>query len=974
MYRFKASKYKNAAAKIPKKEGWICDISVGSPQSCGNHIKASCALIAFNVDNAGGGSLAVVPINDSGRKSKSMPLLHAHSQLVTDLDFSPFNDYLLATCSLDCSIKIWNLPEGGLTESLSTPEISLPTQDRKVENVLFHPSADNILATSVSKTVKIWDITQQQEKIVLEGPKDQLQGLSWKQDGSLLATTSKDKKVRIFDPRSQTIASEVNGHGNIKDSRVCWLGDRDMLLSTGFSISRERQFYLWDTRNMGSKLSSESMDSSTGTIMPFFDPDTNMLFLAGKADTTVKFLELTDSDPYITLASNYMGDVQQKGVAMVPKRALNVMTGEVNRLLQLTQHAVVPITYQVPRKTYRDFHEDLFPDTLSGEPAMTSDQWLEGQNTQVSTTSLNPKKQSSATPSKRSQVLKSTNTTSNTAVKEEGTVNVQGASKKPDIPTKPNDKPALPTKPNLKSENDNSLQNIPVEKEADRENNDATQSAAVESSGPDALPEMTQNAAAQEEPPRQEEAQAKSNKFNVMYTSKFRHIEGVTQHKNTHVSNIRNLSMSTFGECDGFHANSEFAAIPLSGAGGLIAILDLKKPGRLPDTGLPVLQNGSTVMDFAWDPFNNRRIAVACDDAVIRVWEIPEGGLTETLTEPEIILKGHMEKIYFVKFHPLASDLLLSASYDMTMRLWDLEMYDERITLQGHSDQIFNATWSPDGVYLATVSKDTRVRIYNPRKSISPIKEGPGPEGSRGARLIYACNGQLLVIFGFNKQSTRQIRVYSTEDLSSPVTTVDLFTSPATLIPYYDEDTSVVFCTGKGDRTVLAFEVTTQSPYLIELSAFRCENIHQAISFLPKTECDVKQVEVAKALRLTKTTIEPVVFKVPRVKMEFFQDDLYPDTKVAWQPAMNACEWISGENKALETMSLKPNGMTALSDAPKAAPVKKKYESYKELEEYKSDEQKKQELLDAMHIKLEARDEPLPQDLMEGADDDEWDD
>ena len=33
------------------------------------------------------------------------------------------------------------------------------------------------------------------------------------------------------------------------------------------------------------------------------------------------------------------------------------------------------------------------------------------------------------------------------------------------------------------------------------------------------------------------------------------------------------------------------------------------KPCRLPDSGIPVIQCGSTVMDFVFDPFNNHRIA-----------------------------------------------------------------------------------------------------------------------------------------------------------------------------------------------------------------------------------------------------------------------------------------------------------------------------------------------------------------------------
>lgn len=45
-----------------------------------------------------------------------------------------------------------------------------------------------------------------------------------------------------------------------------------------------------------------------------------------------------------------MMDAQNKGMASVPKRAMNVMDCEVMRLLQLTQHAIVPVSYIVPRK------------------------------------------------------------------------------------------------------------------------------------------------------------------------------------------------------------------------------------------------------------------------------------------------------------------------------------------------------------------------------------------------------------------------------------------------------------------------------------------------------------------------------------------------------------------------------------------------------------------------------------------------
>lgn len=63
-------------------------------------------------------------------------------------------------------------------------------------------------------------------------------------------------------------------------------------------------------------------------------------------------MEVTDKDPYLIEGIRHSGE-QTKGACLVPKRALNVMQGEVNRILQLTSTSVIPVTYQVPRKTYR---------------------------------------------------------------------------------------------------------------------------------------------------------------------------------------------------------------------------------------------------------------------------------------------------------------------------------------------------------------------------------------------------------------------------------------------------------------------------------------------------------------------------------------------------------------------------------------------------------------------------------------------
>lgn len=103
--------------------------------------------------------------------------------------------------------------------------------------------------------------------------------------------------------------------------------------------------------------------------------------------------------------------------------------------------------------------------------------------------------------------------------------------------------------------------------------------------------------------------------------------------------------------------------------------------------------------------------------------------------------------------------------------------------------------------------------------------------------------------------------------MSAPLNTVGLDVSPAILMPFYDEDSSTLFCTGKGDSTIYAFEITDEAPHICPLSHHRCTNLHQGLSFLTKNHCDVSSVEFAKALRLTNNTVEPLSFTVPRIKV-----------------------------------------------------------------------------------------------------------
>ncbi|KAK6173712.1 hypothetical protein SNE40_017118 [Patella caerulea] len=971
-WRFKASKYKNAVLKFPKREEMISELPVGSlGQSFGNHIKASSQYVVFNTDLSAGGNLGYLPLNTQGKQNRqNIPLIQAHVDFVTDFDFSPFDDYLLATVSQDKSIKIWLLPEEGSSDNITEPVVTLPEQDRKIENVVWNTMADGILAASTNKSVKIFDVTQSKELFELEGHKDIVQSIGWHGNGVFLATSCKDKKLRLFDSRTASVVQEGAGCPNLKETRVLCLGNRDQLITTGFNQSRSRIVQLHDTRNLSSVLDGNTFDTSTGILMPLYDSDTGMLFLAGKGDTSLRYLEVNEKDPYFV--ENCVERTEQiKGIAMVPKRGVDVMAGEVTRIMILAQNCIIPTPVVVPRKSYRDFHDDLFPETSTGEPSLSPQQWINGDNSQLKLMSLNPAKRPTLA-SGRGNVFNPTTTSVTTPVVNNTPVTngVDTSSSKESTPDNPL---TTETKPDITSPKPSSTISNSTTTNYQQDN---TSSEVISSNSTNSSTDNNQGNVVEEQnvkPVKPEKPVKPSKPFTGVRQSKYRHLHGTLLHRSQNIENIRNVDRTVPGESDMFHANNVRCVVPIEGAGGLLAVIELANTGRLPDTGVAYLQHGSKVTDYVWDPFDDSRLVVCCDDAKIRVWRIPEGGLTETLMEPEFYLRGHTEKIYFARFHPMAKDLLVTSAYDMRVKFWDLSDRTEIMEITEHPDQVFCCAWSPDGKQLATVCKDGKTRIFEPRNSLNSIQVGLGPVGSRGARCGWALDGKYFYTSGFNRAGSREISLFDVEDLSTSLNHISLDTTPSILVPHYDEDSSTLFLTGRGDGQVYALEIAEERPNLFELSTTKLGGLHQAFSFQTKNKCVIKDVEFARAWRLTKTTIEPVTFTIPRVKKEYFQDDLFPDTKVTWEPVLTCSEWISGQDGVQRTMSLQPTDMKPLSEAPVAGPKPKKYESFN-IETYKSDDQKKEELLDAMTNKLSLADGPLPQDLFEGVEEEEWDD
>ncbi|KAF2144269.1 uncharacterized protein K452DRAFT_267531 [Aplosporella prunicola CBS 121167] len=381
----RASKYRHVFGRSTKKEQCYDNLRISKNAWDSNIIKANPQYLSVNWEAGGGGAFAVIPLNERGKLPEIIPLFRGHTAAVLDTDWNPFHDDVIVSGSDDGKVFVWKVPENFslYSDAEEPPDVSpvakLTGHTRKVGHVLFSPAAENVLASSSGDyTIKLWDVEAGTPKLTLKHP-DIVQSLSFSANGSQLVTTSRDKKLRIWDVRQEKPVHEGAAHHGAKSQRAVWMGENDRIATTGFSKMSDRQLGLWDLRAAREPLNGfEILDSISGICMPFWDDGTQCLYLAGKGDGNIRYFEY-ENDKFEFL-SEYKSTDPQRGVALMPKRGINLHENEVVRAYKTVGDTCIePIPFIVPRRA-EVFQGDIYPPTTGLKAAVTATEFFEGKD------------------------------------------------------------------------------------------------------------------------------------------------------------------------------------------------------------------------------------------------------------------------------------------------------------------------------------------------------------------------------------------------------------------------------------------------------------------------------------------------------------------------------------------------------------------------------------------------------------------
>ncbi|KAJ1908846.1 hypothetical protein IWQ60_011497 [Tieghemiomyces parasiticus] len=940
------NKFRNAVLTPAKRETWFQELQLstttGSDSSDG--LAATRRGYVFKTGEGPGNRLEVVGLDRPGRGRDHCRPLGGQSGVITDWSASWFDDPapLIASANDTGLVQAWQgVAEEG-AGGAATPTASLQAHQRRIESIFFHPTCREIVTTIADKEVKVWDVNRLADGAEAAGlgsypdATDKVSSGCWSANGDLLLTTVKGGTIRLIDPRAPT-TSEANrsttaGHAGLKPTRIIWLDDTDRFLTTGVSKMRERQIAIWDPRQLAAPLVNRNLDTSTGVLIPQYDADTATLYVAGRGDTTLRWFHV---DPSAANPLHEVGQglvpVQVSGLTLVPKASLDVMGCEIARvglvgkpLTGAPTPALVPVAFHIPRRSHLDFHSELYPNTKSHVTTTSVRDWLDYNTRPVARTSLDPTAQlvvKEIAPTPPAPVVATTAGKPDPA--EEPVAKARSALAEKSVPAIASAKTTVPIPPPSVSVASPSI------------STPTPMAAAATPTRPAPRPKVVMKAG-----------------------PKLKYLQGKTYHPSQHFESVPPPDLALPADTELLAGSNSFLAYPVKGPGGQVAVLPCDRPARQPVNGqAPLLATGSAVAQVLFDPFRPEVLITAHTDRTVRTWTLPAVGVTKAESgalQPDTTVTLPGDKFSYLACHPLAQDIWAAAVTDGPSAS-RLVVYrgSELVHEMACADigPIHHFAWSRDGTRLSVVTRKKLIAIYDARTG-AQLQRGPSHASLRPAKVFWTRDDRFVGSVGFGVGSQREVLLFDAQHLdANPVDRAVIGVSPSQLLPHYDPDLETLYLQDRGSAQILPYELFEGR--WEALPRFEGGRAQQSVLFMPKRHCNVAAVEVQRGYRLVAgDTLESVGFYVPRKRTEFFQDDLYPLTADTELPLYTAEEWLSQSANARPShdmpsyyRSLRPEGMTNLSDAP-AEEVKRTAHEVQEVME--SEENRRQDFISTM--------------------------
>jgi WD40 repeat protein/transcription elongation factor Elf1 len=124
--------------------------------------------------------------------------------------------------------------------------------------------------------------------------------------------------------------------------------------------------------------------------------------------------------------------------------------------------------------------------------------------------------------------------------------------------------------------------------------------------------------------------------------------------------------------------------------------------------------HSNTINRMAWAP-RRLLLAAASEDHTVSIWNVKEN-----IETPALVMDDHQDAVFCVTWSP-DGNYLASSSRNGMIILWDIVKDHKYVLCQPNGRAIYSVHWSPDGTRLVSTSTDSLVRIWELGKRKPPL-------------------------------------------------------------------------------------------------------------------------------------------------------------------------------------------------------------------------------------------------------------
>jgi WD40 repeat protein len=224
---------------------------------------------------------------------------HNHKALSVAFSSSGQEQQLLASSSVDHTVRLWNICTRRCVAVLKG-------HTKQVNSVAFSPDSRLLASASADCTVRLWDVMKQKAAFpvhVLHGHTTWVNSVSFSPDGRQLASGSDDCTVRLWSVPEGVLGPVLQHHNSVFCVAFSPVVGSNMLAS-GCS---DRIVRLWDVNGIGQQLMRELQGHTSYLSGLAFSPDGSQL-VSGSNDKTMRLWSVA-SGKLLKILEGYLGAV-----------------------------------------------------------------------------------------------------------------------------------------------------------------------------------------------------------------------------------------------------------------------------------------------------------------------------------------------------------------------------------------------------------------------------------------------------------------------------------------------------------------------------------------------------------------------------------------------------------------------------------------------------------------------------------------